>query len=158
MLGSYEELISLLKSRYEKATWLQHKRIKVVFKFIDEEKVKFVHFHIDQLASHSTTPSEWTMQLLVPQLKNGVVKRHLHSHAANSKIEKNNAEVWICCSGSCSFEVYSMERELVYSAGLKPWEVLLVELGGNSITQSSPNFKFLEIKNGPFTGQNWEYF
>jgi hypothetical protein len=86
------------------------------------------------------------------------VQRHIHKFREEPGTNANNPEAWICFSGVCSFDVFSIDQDLVYSAELKPSEVLLVEVGGNAINKVSSDFKFIEVKSGPFTGRNWEYF
>jgi len=129
-----------------------------MIKLLDQKDVKFAHFKIDEMIGNNITPSKWGLQALVPILKKNSVERHIHGQKQHLQNKQDNSEAWVCFSGKCDFEIYSIKKILVYSAILNPSEVIIVERGGNAITRATDDFKFLELKLGPYTKKNWEYF
>jgi len=130
----------------------------MIIKSLDENHVKFAHVDLTSTDKKFSTPIDWALQALTPELSEGRVLPHVHLNRKVGSDNGSNPEAWVCLSGHCDFEVYDIFKKRVYSSRLEEKMLLIVERGGNSIKKSTANFKFLELKLGPFSGKNWEYF
>lgn len=130
----------------------------MIIKSLNENHVRFAHVDLNSADTKFSTPIDWALQALTPELAEGRVSRHIHLNRSVESNTGSNPEAWVCLSGHCDFEVYDIFKKFVYSSRLEEKMLLIVERGGNSIKKSTANFKLLEFKLGPFSGKNWEYF
>ena len=129
-----------------------------MIKFIDKNEVKLAHFSILDVEYGGLTPVTWALQALKPKLNNQLVERHIHLDRLENPELSRTSECCICSRRRCSFTVYDLNKQSEYSSNLLESQVLIVETGGNSISDATDDFLFLELKLGPFLKMNWEYF
>lgn len=127
-------------------------------KIIDSKVAKFACFNVFEANPGGLTPAQWSLQLVKPVLSNGMMPRHLHIDRSKQSYWLGNGECWICFSGECDYRIYGIDQSIQYSGKMQSGDAVLVEIGGNEILESSEDFKFLEIKQGPYTGKNWDTF
>ena len=97
------------------------------------------------------TPQDLNLQLgFVVYPANGVVPRHVHLPLERHTI--GTSEVLIIKKGRCAVDFYNSNRELVTTRELGEGDIVLLVEGGHGF-RTFEDTVFLEIKQGPYTGQ-----
>jgi hypothetical protein len=98
------------------------------------------------------TPPEFKQQVgYVVYPEGGVIRRHMHR-----KLERRlvgTSEVLIVRKGCCEIDVFNDEKQLVASHKLYPGDIMLMVGGGHGFRMLEDTI-FLEVKQGPYTGQD----
>lgn len=98
------------------------------------------------------TPPELKQQVgFVVYPQGGEIQRHVHRPLERHLI--GTSEVLLVRKGRCLVDIYSDERELVATRELRQGDLLIMAAGGHGFRMLEDTV-FLEIKQGPYTGQD----
>jgi hypothetical protein len=76
-----------------------------------------------------------------------------HRHVPMSRTVKRTCEVIIVKKGGCDVDFYNESHELIETRELRPGDVLILTGGGHGFRMHE-NTVLLEIKQGPYFGEN----
>ena len=108
----------------------------------------------DLMPSHTTflTPPQFKQQVgFVVYPAGGEIQRHVHRPLSRHLI--GTSEVLIVRRGRCEIDIYNDDRELVARRELREGDVMLMVGGGHGFHMLEDTV-FLEVKQGPYTGQD----
>lgn len=98
------------------------------------------------------TPPEFKQQVgFIVYPKGGEIARHVHRPLSRNLI--GTSEVLILRKGRCEIDIFNNDRELVATRELHTGDVMLMVDGGHGFRMLE-NTVFLEVKQGPFTGDD----
>jgi len=98
------------------------------------------------------TPPDFKQQVgFIVYPAGGVIQRHDHRPVERHLV--GTAEVLIVQRGRCEMDIYNDRRELVATRELHSGDVMLM-IGGGHGFRMLENTVFLEIKQGPYTGED----
>jgi uncharacterized protein with PhoU and TrkA domain len=98
------------------------------------------------------TPPEFRQQVgFVVYPAGGEIKRHVHRAIERRLL--GTSEVLVVRRGRCEIDIYNDERELVATRNLHEGDVMLMVGGGHGFRMLEDTV-FLEIKQGPYMGQD----
>ena len=108
----------------------------------------------DLMPSRTTflTPPQFKQQVgFVVYPAGGEIQRHVHRPLSRHLI--GSSEVLIVRRGRCDIDIYNDDRELVATRELREGDVMLMVGGGHGFHMLEDTV-FLEVKQGPYTGQD----
>ena len=108
----------------------------------------------DLMPSRTTflTPPQFKQQVgFVVYPAGGEIQRHVHRPLSRHLI--GTSEVLIVRRGRCEIDIYNDDRELVATRELREGDVMLMVGGGHGFHMLDDTV-FLEVKQGPYTGQD----
>jgi len=108
----------------------------------------------DLMPSRTTfvTPPQFKQQVgFVVYPAGGEIQRHVHRPLSRHLI--GTSEVLIVRRGRCEIDIYNDDRELVATRELRKGDVMLMVGGGHGFHMLEDTV-FLEVKQGPYTGQD----
>jgi uncharacterized protein with PhoU and TrkA domain len=108
----------------------------------------------DLMPSRTTfvTPQQFKQQVgFVVYPAGGEIQRHVHRPLSRHLI--GTSEVLIVRRGRCEIDIYNDDRELVATRELREGDVMLMVGGGHGFHMLEDTV-FLEVKQGPYTGQD----
>jgi len=108
----------------------------------------------DLIPSRTTflTPPQFKQQVgFVVYPAGGEIQRHVHRPLSRHLI--GTSEVLIVRRGRCEIDIYNDDRELVATRELREGDVMLMVGGGHGFHMLEDTV-FLEVKQGPYTGQD----
>jgi uncharacterized protein with PhoU and TrkA domain len=124
------------------------------------EKIMWGDVPLAYIIRGDLTPSRTTF-LTPPQFKQqvgfvvypagGEIQRHVHRPLSRHLI--GTSEVLIVRRGRCEIDIYNDDRELVATRELREGDVMLMVGGGHGFHMLEDTV-FLEVKRGPYTGQD----
>lgn len=98
------------------------------------------------------TPPEFKQQVgFVVYPKGGEISRHVHRPLKRTLI--GTSEVLYLRQGRCEIDIYNNDQELVVTHELRTGDLMLMVDGGHGFRMLEDSV-FLEIKQGPFTGDD----
>jgi len=98
------------------------------------------------------TPPQFKQQVgFVVYPAGGEIQRHVHRPLSRHLI--GTSEVLIVRRGRCEIDIYNDDRELVATRELREGDVMLMVGGGHGFHMLEDTV-FLEVKQGPYTGQD----
>lgn len=98
------------------------------------------------------TPPEFKQQVgFVVYPAGGEIERHNHRPLERHLI--GTSEVLVVQSGRCEIDIFNDDREWVATRELRPGDVMLMVGGGHGFRMLEDTV-FLEIKQGPYTGED----
>jgi mannose-6-phosphate isomerase-like protein (cupin superfamily) len=98
------------------------------------------------------TPRELKQQVgFVVYPAGGTIQRHDHRPLERHLI--GTTEVLLVRSGRCEIDIYNDNRELVTTRELRRGDIMVMVGGGHGFRMLEDTV-FLEIKQGPYTGEN----
>ncbi|MGE5305786.1 MAG: hypothetical protein ACM3TN_20940 [Alphaproteobacteria bacterium] len=98
------------------------------------------------------TPPEFKQQVgFVVYPVGGAIQRHNHRPLERHLI--GTSEVLVVQRGRCEIDIFNDDRELVATRELRPGDVMLMVGGGHGFRMLEETV-FLEIKQGPYTGED----
>jgi hypothetical protein len=108
----------------------------------------------DLMPSRTTfvTPPQFKQQVgFIVYPAGGEIQRHVHRPLSRHLI--GTSEVLIVRRGRCEIDIYNDDRELVATRELREGDVMLMVGGGHGFHMLEDTV-FLEVKQGPYTGQD----
>lgn len=108
----------------------------------------------DLIPSRTTflTPPQFKQQVgFVVYPAGGEIQRHVHRPLSRHLI--GTSEVLIVRRGRCEIDIYNDDRELVATRELREGDIMLMVGGGHGFHMLEDTV-FLEVKQGPYTGQD----
>ena len=108
----------------------------------------------DLMPSRTTflTPPQFKQQVgFVVYPAGGEIQRHVHRPLSRHLV--GTSEVLIVRRGRCEIDIYNDDRELVATRELREGDVMLMVGGGHGFHMLEDTV-FLEVKQGPYTGQD----
>jgi hypothetical protein len=97
------------------------------------------------------TPPEFQQQVgFIVYPAGGEIQRH--DHRPLERHLRGTSEVLVVQRGRCEIDIYSDNRELVATRELRRGDIMLMVSGGHGFRMLEDTV-FLEIKQGPYTGQ-----
>jgi len=108
----------------------------------------------DLMPSRTTfvTPPQFKQQVgFVVYPAGGEIQRHVHRPLSRHLI--GTSEVLVVRRGRCEIDIYNDDRELVATRELREGDVMLMVGGGHGFHMLEDTV-FLEVKQGPYTGQD----
>ena len=108
----------------------------------------------DLMPSRTTflTPPQFKQQVgFVVYPAGGEIQRHVHRPLSRHLI--GTSEVLIVRRGRCEIDIYNDDRQLVATRELREGDVMLMVGGGHGFHMLEDTV-FLEVKQGPYTGQD----
>jgi len=108
----------------------------------------------DLMPSRTTflTPPQFKQQVgFVVYPAGGEIQRHVHRPLSRHLI--GTSEVLIVRRGRCEIDIYNDDRELVATRELREGDIMLMVGGGHGFHMLDDTV-FLEVKQGPYTGQD----
>jgi uncharacterized protein YjlB len=108
----------------------------------------------DLMPSRTTflTPPQFKQQVgFVVYPAGGEIQRHVHRPLSRHLI--GTSEVLIVRRGRCEIDIYNDDRQLVATRELREGDVMLMIGGGHGFHMLEDTV-FLEVKQGPYTGQD----
>ena len=108
----------------------------------------------DLMPSRTTflTPPQFKQQVgFVVYPAGGEIQRHVHRPLSRHLI--GTSEVLIVRRGRCEIDIYNDDRELVATRELREGDIMLMVGGGHGFHMLEDTV-FLEVKQGPYTGQD----
>ena len=102
--------------------------------------------------------SKFPLQVSRINLKNSIVKPHINIGKYFKTKKKIQNECWIIVKGSINVTLYDLDKKKLKDIILNQGSILITIEGGHSINKSSKNAELIEIKLGPYTGKDIEYF
>jgi len=108
----------------------------------------------DLMPSRTTfvTPPQLKQQVgFIVYPAGGEIQRHVHRPLSRHLI--GTSEVLIVRRGRCEIDIYNDDRELVATRELREGDVMLMVGGGHGFHMLEDTV-FLEVKQGPYTGQD----
>ena len=98
------------------------------------------------------SPPEFKQQVgFIVYPAGGEIERHTHLPLERHLV--GTSEVLVVQRGRCKIDIFNDNRELVTTRELRPGDVMLMVGGGHGFRMLEDTV-FLEIKQGPYTGQN----
>lgn len=81
-----------------------------------------------------------------------------HIHQPKSSIQTNSItqEVWVVMSGEVRIKLFDTDKTLLNDSILTAGHIVITFYGGHLIEATTENAVILEIKNGPYTGKDYE--
>lgn len=124
----------------EKITWGGQPLAYIIRAEIRPTKTQFI------------TPPEFNQQVgFVVYPEGGEIARHKHRLLKRNLV--GTSEVLIVCQGLCEIDVYNDAGELVKTSELRIGDIMLMVGGGHGFRMLEDTV-FLEVKQGPFTGDD----
>jgi len=108
----------------------------------------------DLMPSRTTflTPPQFKQQVgFVVYPAGGEIQRHVHRPLSRHLV--GTSEVLIVRRGRCEIDIYNDDRQLVATRELREGDVMLMVGGGHGFHMLEDTV-FLEVKQGPYTGQD----
>ena len=108
----------------------------------------------DLMPSRTTflTPPQFKQQVgFVVYPAGGEIQRHVHRPLSRHLI--GTSEVLIVRRGRCEIDIYNDDRQLVATRELREGDIMLMVGGGHGFHMLEDTV-FLEVKQGPYTGQD----
>ena len=108
----------------------------------------------DLMPSRTTflTPPQFKQQVgFVVYQAGGEIQRHVHRPLSRHLV--GTSEVLIVRRGRCEIDIYNDDRQLVATRELREGDVMLMVGGGHGFHMLEDTV-FLEVKQGPYTGQD----
>jgi uncharacterized protein with PhoU and TrkA domain len=108
----------------------------------------------DLMPSRTTflTPPQFKQQVgFVVYPAGGEIQRHVHRPLSRHLV--GTSEVLIVRRGRCEIDIYNDDRELVATRELREGDIMLMVGGGHGFHMLEDTV-FLEVKQGPYTGQD----
>jgi mannose-6-phosphate isomerase-like protein (cupin superfamily) len=97
------------------------------------------------------TPPEFKQQVgFIVYPAGGEIQRHDHRPLERHLL--GTSEVLVVQRGRCEIDIYNEDRELVATRELRPGDIMLMVGGGHGFRMLEDTV-FLEIKQGPYTGE-----
>src|SRR5438445_6946573 len=97
------------------------------------------------------TPPEFKQQVgFIVYPAGGAIQRHHHRPLERRLV--GTPEVLVVQRGRCEIDIYNDDSELVATRELRPGDVMLMVGGGHGFRMLEDTV-FLEIKQGPYTGE-----
>jgi mannose-6-phosphate isomerase-like protein (cupin superfamily) len=98
------------------------------------------------------TPPEFKQQVgFIVYPAGGEIQRHDHRPLERHLL--GTSEVLVVQRGRCEIDIYNDNRELVATRELRPGDIMLMVGGGHGFRMLEETV-FLEIKQGPYTGED----
>ena len=98
------------------------------------------------------TPPDFKQQVgFVVYPAGGLIQRHDHRPLERHLV--GTAEVLVVQRGHCEIDIYNDSRELVATRELRPGDIMVMVAGGHGFRMLEDTV-FLEIKQGPYTGED----
>jgi mannose-6-phosphate isomerase-like protein (cupin superfamily) len=98
------------------------------------------------------TPPEFKQQVgFIVYPAGGVIQRHDHRPLERHLV--GTAEVLVVQRGRCEIDIYNDDRQLVATRELRVGDIMLMIGGGHGFRMLEDTV-FLEIKQGPYTGED----
>jgi hypothetical protein len=98
------------------------------------------------------TPPEFRQQVgFVVYPAGGEIQRHVHRPLERHLI--GTSEILVLRRGRCEIDIYNDARELVATRELRVGDIMLMVGGGHGFRMLEDTV-FLEVKQGPYTGQD----
>jgi mannose-6-phosphate isomerase-like protein (cupin superfamily) len=98
------------------------------------------------------TPPDFRQQVgFVVYPAGGEIQRHVHRPIARHLV--GTSEVLVVRRGRCEIDIYNDARELVATRELRVGDVMLMVGGGHGFRMLEDTV-FLEVKQGPYTGED----
>jgi mannose-6-phosphate isomerase-like protein (cupin superfamily) len=98
------------------------------------------------------TPPEFKQQVgFIVYPAGGEIQRHDHRLLERHLL--GTSEVLVVQRGRCEIDIYNDNRELVATRELRPGDIMLMVGGGHGFRMLEDTV-FLEIKQGPYTGED----
>ncbi len=98
------------------------------------------------------TPPEFKQQVgFVVYPRRGQIARHVHRAIERHLI--GTSEVLVVRSGRCEIDIYNDEKEVVATRELRTGDIMLMVGGGHGFRMLEDTV-FLEVKQGPYTGED----
>ncbi len=98
------------------------------------------------------TPPEFKQQVgYIVYPAGGEIPRHIHRPLERHLV--GTSEVLVVKKGRCLIDIYNDDRELVATRELFPGDVMLMVGGGHGFRMLEDTV-FLEVKQGPYTGED----
>lgn len=98
------------------------------------------------------TPPDYKQQVgYIVYPAGGEIEPHVHRPIQRHLV--GTSEVLIIRRGRCEIDIYDDERQLVATRELRPGDVMLMVGGGHGFRMLEDTV-FLEIKQGPYTGED----
>jgi dTDP-4-dehydrorhamnose 3,5-epimerase-like enzyme len=91
-------------------------------------------------------------------LKNSIVKPHINIGKYFKTKKQIQNECWVVIKGSINVSLYDLNKKKLKDIILNQGSILITIEGGHSINKSLNNAELIEIKLGPYTGKDIEYF
>jgi hypothetical protein len=112
---------------------------------------------LDKNRSDITDPS-LPLQVSRVNLKSSKVKAHSHKPKLflKKKIEQN--ECWIVLKGTINVSLFDIDKTNIKNTTLGKGSILITRGGGHSINKSSTDSELIEIKLGPYNGNDLDYY
>ena len=108
----------------------------------------------DLIPSRTTfvTPPQFKQQVgFIVYPAGGEIPRHVHRPLSRHLI--GTSEVLIVRRGRCEIDIYNDDRQLVATRELREGDIMLMVGGGHGFHMLEDTV-FLEVKQGPYTGQD----
>ncbi len=119
----------------------------------DEKPLAYlIRAEMDPSQTTFVTPPEFKQQVgFVVYPAGGVIDRHDHRPLERHLI--GTSEVLIVRRGRCEIDIYNDHRKWVATRELRPGDIMLMVGGGHGF-RIVEDTVFLEIKQGPYTGED----
>ena len=132
---------------------------KIYSKIDKNELLHTISKKIDLNSDRSdiTDPS-LPLQVSRINLKSSTVKAHSHKPKMllKKKIEQN--ECWIVLKGTINISLFDIDKTNIKNTTLSKGSILITRGGGHSINKSSIDSELIEIKLGPYNGNDLNYY
>jgi hypothetical protein len=114
--------------------------------------VYIIRANIQPSRTSFITPPEFKQQVgFVVYPKGGEIARHVHRPLKRTLV--GTSEVLYLRQGRCEIDIYNNDRKLVATRELRTGDLMLMVDGGHGFRMLEDTV-FLEIKQGPFTGDD----
>ena len=86
------------------------------------------------------------------------IKAHSHKTKTFSKKKIEQNECWIVLKGTINVSLFDIDKTNIKNVTLRKGSILITRFGGHSINKSSIDSELIEIKLGPYIGNDLNYY
>ena len=123
-----------------------------IYSLLDSTKLLAVVFKKANFIERTNlSPANEILQVAYLNFKN----RHsilAHSHKNIDRATSETQEVWIVLKGKGVVSIYDTDNKSIFRTEVGKNNIVILFSGGHSLQKTTKQFRFIEIKNGPYLG------
>jgi hypothetical protein len=130
-----------------------------IYSKIEPKKVLHVIKNVFDIntAREDLTPSNEFLQASIIKVSSEFKSAgHIHKEKISSSSNIITQEAWIVMSGSIQVKLFDLDKKFLGLMKLEAGNIMITFYGGHSIQGDGKEAIILEVKNGPYTGRDYE--
>ena len=125
-----------------------------IYSLVDPNKLLAIVFKEANFRERTDiSPASEILQVAYVNFKN---RRSVlaHSHKKIDRKTSETQETWIILKGKGIVNLYDTDNQSIFRTKVSKNHIIILFSGGHSLQKTTRQFKFIEIKNGPYLGSD----